>query len=167
MIFVSFLKIQYDNGWIELGIQNQVESGDALFKTEGAKFQTPFASLFLIFDIINRVVFSVLTCSDQESKFYQLQNTMARSVYVSVDHDKCVGSSICAFICPQVYRLNKNCQSTVLHPDDDIAEGVLEAAKNCPASAITVTDAETGRKLFPLPESPLQLGGHKKFIALK
>lgn len=78
---------------------------------------------------------------------------MARSVQVSVDHDKCIGSAICVLISPQVYHLNKNCQSTVFHPDDGLAEGVLEAAKNCPAQAIIVRDAETGRKLLPLSKS--------------
>ena len=77
---------------------------------------------------------------------------MAHSVHVSIDHEKCIGSSICVLISPQVYHLNKNCQSTVFPMDDGIAEGVLEAAKQCPASAITVKDVETGRNLFPLPE---------------
>ena len=37
----------------------------------------------------------------------------------------------------------------VLDPDGDPEETVLEAAENCPVSAITVKDAETGEQLFP------------------
>jgi ferredoxin len=37
----------------------------------------------------------------------------------------------------------------VTNPDGDPEEKVLEAAENCPVSAITVADAETGETLFP------------------
>ena len=80
---------------------------------------------------------------------------MVRSVQVSIDHDKCVGSSVCSFICPEFYHLNRNCQSTILHPDANVAGSVVEAARSCPAAAITVMDAQTGKRLCPLPETRL------------
>jgi ferredoxin len=37
----------------------------------------------------------------------------------------------------------------VKNPDGDSEEAILEAAENCPVSAILVEDAETGEVLFP------------------
>ena len=45
--------------------------------------------------------------------------------------------------------LNEARQSIVVNPAGDPEEKVLEAAENCPVSAITVKDAETNEVLFP------------------
>ncbi len=66
-----------------------------------------------------------------------------------VDHDKCVGSTMCVQITPKVFALNENRQSTVANPDGDTAARVREAAEQCPVSAIVLEDAETGKRLFP------------------
>lgn len=78
--------------------------------------------------------------------------TMARQLRVSVDHNKCVGSTICVLTAPDVFALNDKGQSAVMNPDGDTEECIVEAAKQCPLSAITVDDAETGKRLFPLHE---------------
>lgn len=77
---------------------------------------------------------------------------MARRLRVSVDHNKCVGSTICVLISPKVFGLDENGQSTVIDLEGDTEERIIEAAIQCPLSAITVEDAETGTKLFRLPE---------------
>ncbi len=77
---------------------------------------------------------------------------MARRLRVSVDHNKCVGSTICVLTTPKVFALNEKGQSTVLDPDGDTEARIVEAAKQCPLSAITVEDADTGKRLFPSPE---------------
>ena len=74
---------------------------------------------------------------------------MARKLIVSVDHNLCVGNSMCETIAPKVFVLNDDRQSEAVDPDGDTEENILEAAENCPVSAITVVDAETGEKLFP------------------
>ena len=74
---------------------------------------------------------------------------MARKLRVSVDHNICVGNSMCETIAPKVFVLNDDRQSEAVNPDGDTEENILEAAENCPVSAITVVDAETGEKLFP------------------
>jgi len=56
---------------------------------------------------------------------------------------------MCESIAPKVFRLNENRQSEVVNPEGDSAEKILEAAENCPVSAIFVEDAETGERLFP------------------
>ncbi len=77
---------------------------------------------------------------------------MARRLRVSVDHNKCVGSTICVLTTPKVFALNKNGQSTVMNSVGDTGARILEAATQCPLSAITVEDAETGKRLFPSSE---------------
>ena len=75
---------------------------------------------------------------------------MARKLRVWVDHDACVGNAMCETIAPKVFRLNdepsvgggRSRRATA-------SEKILEAAENCPVSAIFVEDAETGEQLFP------------------
>ena len=74
---------------------------------------------------------------------------MARKLRVWVDHDVCVGNAMCETFAPKVFRLNQNRQSEAVDPDADSLERILEAAENCPVSAIFVEDVETGEKLFP------------------
>jgi ferredoxin len=74
---------------------------------------------------------------------------MVTKVRVSVDHDVCVGNAMCETIAPKVFVLNDNRQSEAVDPDGDTVENILEAAENCPVSAIIVEDAETGERLFP------------------
>jgi len=50
---------------------------------------------------------------------------------------------------PKGFRLNDNRQSEAVDPAGDTVEKILEAAENCPVSAIFVEDAETGEQLFP------------------
>ncbi len=74
---------------------------------------------------------------------------MARNLRIRVDHDVCVGNAMCETIAPRVFRLNENRQSEVADPAADSVEKILEAAENCPVSAIFVEDADTGEQLFP------------------
>jgi ferredoxin len=74
---------------------------------------------------------------------------MARQLRIRVDHNKCVGNAMCVTFATQVFALNDNRQSEVVNPAGDTEEKVLEAAENCPVSAITVEDATTGEQLFP------------------
>ena len=74
---------------------------------------------------------------------------MARKLRISVDHNVCVGNSMCETVAPKVFVLNDDRQSEAVNPDGDTEENILEAAENCPVSAITVVDAETGEQLFP------------------
>lgn len=74
---------------------------------------------------------------------------MARKLRIRVDHNVCVGNAMCPTIATKVFALNENRQSEVINPAGDTGERILEAAENCPVSAITVEDAETGERLFP------------------
>jgi len=74
---------------------------------------------------------------------------VARKLKVWVDHQACVGNAMCESIAPKVFRLNEDRQSEVADPAGDTEAKILEAAENCPVSAIFVEDAETGERLFP------------------
>ena len=74
---------------------------------------------------------------------------MARKLRVRVDHQACVGNAMCETIAARTFRLNDDRQSEVISPEGDSTEKILEAAENCPVSAIFVEDAETGERLFP------------------
>ena len=73
----------------------------------------------------------------------------AGQLRVRVDHQVCVGNAMCETIATKTFRLNDNRQSEVTDPQGDSEEKILEAAENCPVSAIFVEDAETGERLFP------------------
>jgi ferredoxin len=74
---------------------------------------------------------------------------LARKLRVWVDHQACVGNAMCETIAAHTFRLNDDRQSEVVNPEGDSVEKILEAAENCPVSAIFVEDAETGERLFP------------------
>lgn len=74
---------------------------------------------------------------------------MARKLKITVDLNVCVGNAMCENFAENTFTLNEDRQSTVKNPDGDPEEKVLEAAENCPVSAIIVEDAETGERLFP------------------
>ena len=74
---------------------------------------------------------------------------MPRKLRVSVDLNICVGNAMCETYAPKVFVLNDDRQSTVADPNGDTFENIMEAAQDCPVSAITVIDDETGETLFP------------------
>lgn len=74
---------------------------------------------------------------------------MPRKLRVWVDPKVCVGNAMCEAIATSTFRLNEQRQSEAVDPGGDTPETILEAAENCPVSAIVVEDAETGERLFP------------------
>jgi ferredoxin len=74
---------------------------------------------------------------------------LARKLRVWVDPQICVGNTMCETIATNTFRLNEKRQSEAVNPEGDSEETILEAAENCPVSAIFVEDAETGERLFP------------------
>jgi len=74
---------------------------------------------------------------------------MAPKLRISVDLNVCVGNAMCETFAPKVFVLNDDRQSEVADAAADTLENIMEAAENCPVSAITVVDDETGETLFP------------------
>lgn len=74
---------------------------------------------------------------------------MANAESVWVNHNVCVGNAMCETVAPKVFVLNAQRQSEAVNPEGDTVEKIMDAAENCPVSAIIVEDAETRQRLFP------------------
>ena len=66
---------------------------------------------------------------------------MSFKTKVSVDHDVCVGSTMCTQIAGNVFSLNKNMQSEVANTSGDSRDTIMEAVDNCPVRAISIVDS--------------------------
>ena len=74
---------------------------------------------------------------------------MTHRLRVWVDHSCCVGNAMCVATAPGVFAHNDARQSEVVDSAGDTPEKILQAASNCPTSAIHIEDAETGERIFP------------------
>lgn len=74
---------------------------------------------------------------------------MAERWLLDVDHRVCVSSGMCVGLAPTAFELTSARQSTPKEAEVDPDDAVLDAAENCPAEAITITDAVTGAAVFP------------------
>lgn len=69
------------------------------------------------------------------------------TVYVTVDHTRCVGTRNCVRARSDVFRLDDLGKATVIGPIDRLA--AVDVAEGCPSQAIAVRDSETGEVLAP------------------
>jgi ferredoxin len=60
-----------------------------------------------------------------------------------IDSDLCSGFASCVDDAPEIFKLDDSGTATVLVPETD-DERVLKAAADCPMSAISVFDTESG-----------------------
>lgn len=67
----------------------------------------------------------------------------------TVDPDLCIGTSQCAEVAPNGYRMNADHTLPVPKPDAS-REALLEGAMSCPVGALTVHD-EQGEQIWPKP----------------
>jgi len=71
------------------------------------------------------------------------ENTMA--LVPHVDQHICIGLGDCALAAPGVFTVDE----TALVTGSGSDEQILAAARACPSSAITVTDSENARQIYP------------------
>jgi ferredoxin len=57
---------------------------------------------------------------------------------VTVDRALCIGSGDCVDTAPDVFQLDDQDKAIVVDPDGASVDDVIEAARNCPVSAIFV-----------------------------
>jgi len=86
---------------------------------------------------------------------------------IKVDPELCFGAAACVTVSSEHFRLNDRNKAEVVEPGVDIIAGnpiyeriveadeakkdeLILAARSCPVSAISIFDAETGEKLYPL-----------------
>ena len=67
---------------------------------------------------------------------------------ISVDHEVCIGSAVCAGSLPNRFKLVGD-RSVPIEPEIEPDDDVLGAAESCPMEAILVVNAETGAVLAP------------------
>jgi ferredoxin len=63
-------------------------------------------------------------------------------IYVEVDRGLCIGSGDCVDTAPDVFQLDDEDKAVVVDPDGAPRDDILEAAGNCPVSAIRVVGEE-------------------------
>jgi ferredoxin len=63
-------------------------------------------------------------------------------ISVEVDRDLCIGSADCVDTAPAVFELDDEGKAVVIDPDGAPTEEILEAAMNCPVTAILVIGEE-------------------------
>lgn len=68
-------------------------------------------------------------------------------IRIDVDRALCIGSGDCVDTAPDVFQLDHEDKAVVVDPDGAAQDLVLEAAGNCPVTAVFVVD-ESG-DLFP------------------
>ncbi|MBA2342406.1 MAG: ferredoxin [Thermoleophilaceae bacterium] len=68
-------------------------------------------------------------------------------IAVEVDRGLCIGSGDCVETAPAVFELDGEDKAVVIDPDGDSSDVVVEAAGNCPVTAIFVTGE--GGDLYP------------------
>jgi ferredoxin len=68
-------------------------------------------------------------------------------IRIEVDRALCIGSGDCVDTAPEVFELDEEDKARVIDPDGAPAEIVLEAAGNCPVTAIFVYGEEG--ELYP------------------
>ena len=68
-------------------------------------------------------------------------------IHIEVDRGLCIGSGDCVDTAPDVFQLDAEEKAVVVDPDGATVDDVVQAAENCPVSAITVT-GESG-DLYP------------------
>ena len=68
-------------------------------------------------------------------------------IEITVDRALCIGSGDCVDTAPDVFQLDDEDKATVVDPDGAPYEEVLEAAQNCPVTAISIVGE--GGEIYP------------------
>ncbi|GAA2443918.1 hypothetical protein GCM10010191_70710 [Actinomadura vinacea] len=68
---------------------------------------------------------------------------------VTFDRHLCVGTGLCAATAPGELDLDERGKGRATAEPLPASEAVLDAAESCPVEAITITDTDTGRRVFP------------------
>jgi ferredoxin len=69
-------------------------------------------------------------------------------IRIKVDRGLCIGSGDCVETAPEVFELDEEDKARVIDPEGAPVDRVIEAAGNCPVTAIFVS-GEDGADLYP------------------
>ena len=68
---------------------------------------------------------------------------------VQADFDLCESNAICTGLAPDVFELDDDEKAIVIDPNGASKDDLIDAAWNCPVTAITIREASTGEQLVP------------------
>lgn len=68
---------------------------------------------------------------------------------IEIDRETCVGDEACVNEAPETFEMDDENIAKIVDEGGNDDETVLGAAQACPVDAITVTDTETGEKVWP------------------
>lgn len=63
-------------------------------------------------------------------------------IRIDVDRELCIGSGDCVDSAPDVFQLDDEGKAVVVDPDGAPVDDIVDAARNCPVTAISVTGEE-------------------------
>jgi ferredoxin len=63
-------------------------------------------------------------------------------IEITVDRSLCIGSGDCVDTAPNVFQLDQEDKAVVVDPDGAYVDEIVQAAANCPVSAIFVVGEE-------------------------
>ncbi len=68
---------------------------------------------------------------------------------IVLNREICIGDGNCMDLAPETFGVDEDAKSYVIDVDGNWPEYLLKAAKNCPADAITLFNADTGEQVWP------------------
>ena len=74
--------------------------------------------------------------------------TTTQGYRIEVDRDLCFGFGDCVDTAPRVFALDEGDKATVIDPNGAPLDKIVEASRNCPVDAITITDQD-GVQIYP------------------
>lgn len=91
--------------------------------------------------------------SEAKAETEPIQVEQETPVSVRVDPERCIACCSCETIAPKVFRVEKNVRinpkSKVINEEGAKSSKILDAAHTCPTKAISVSEKETQKRLYP------------------
>jgi ferredoxin len=75
--------------------------------------------------------------------------TTNEGLVIEIDRELCYGFGDCVSSAPGVFELDDEEKAVVIDPNGAARDDLIEAAANCPVTAITIREASTGVEVFP------------------
>jgi len=75
--------------------------------------------------------------------------TSSEGLVIEIDRELCYGFGDCVSSAPNVFELDDDEKAVVIDPNGAARDDLIDAAANCPVTAITIRDASTGAEVFP------------------
>jgi ferredoxin len=68
---------------------------------------------------------------------------------VKVVRNLCISAAACIAVSPNVFEFDAENKAIIKNGANDTEQNILMAAQACPTKAIVITDAETGKQIWP------------------